>query len=518
MSSKTVPESKKKVKQAPGNLSRRQRKKKQNQKPLPNPYRFKPVGTTVSKTYGNITDQLRKSQMSAVAAYLTMPRDVAPVRLNLSLTSDKTALATPYHSITYAPTAVASVPSNRGIGCVVVYRDLLRNMALFQPLAASGTYLGRFTGNSLTGGFNTVYPVLATAAGDEVNTFDFAYFDFSAGFALHDDRLFCGSHVNRAGVWLNAFDTLNFTLPASVFLSFTVYALNGNEWIPVYANPAFGGPLFTFTPIVNGIGGYNGHNYYSVSVAVSGPDNCTVTLTTGAAADAWGWRPVSRASAKLDSINDARVSAVSLLLTNVAPVLTVNGIIRLAQFNVRDTTRVFNDNLVQLHESLGQTEDAFLGQVQKGVYGFLKPSTLADLNMQSPTEIDVGAGIAYSVDFPLVSRSPCLIATFQTTVDPIALTYTSAVFNVTCVTGVEFSTSDTWYTRGSATASEEECQKALSLVGSMPQFYENPLHWTDITKFITQAVGTFRAIAPPLAKILSAVVPSSIPALAALGL
>jgi hypothetical protein len=175
---------------------------------------------------------------------------------------------------------------------------------------------------------------------------------------------------------------------------------------------------------------------------------------------------------------------VGLLVSNTAPTLNNNGNCAMTQFDpgvdVADVVNQFANG----YQMVSQDTNAYVGSWINGMYGFLKPSDPSDFHMQHPFSYDPFADVMQNCSFPLVPSSGYLCSVFQVSVDAGATTYSAGAGHYIMTTSVEFSTTDIWFNSENPGPSDKAFEQASILLRPLPQFHENPLHFSDIMGWI----------------------------------
>jgi hypothetical protein len=205
------------------------------------------------------------------------------------------------------------------------------------------------------------------------------------------------------------------------------------------------------------------------------------------------------------SIDYTRILGASLLLTNTAPDWQRGGTVTGAQVNgdvmwyeyLADPTLIYDVNL-----KLQQTND-----YKNGMYTYFKPTA---------TEERAGGPFGLLKVFEHVAESTELLPNFKpfeqegfvicriSPPAPVALAnpdIASAAVFLTVTTLMEFVTTDQFFDVETPFNTPMEYFEFLRVLREAPQFFDNPFHFSDITKFIGKALGFIEKHGPSVMKI-----------------
>lgn len=448
--------------------------KKQNmviRPPTANVQRLTKEGTAIARRLLNPTT------LSPIIASFALPCDYPVVRIRNSYAADPTAVANPFTSFAYNATVAASTSANLGYASILMFRDVLRSYATFLPASPTYQYNLLFYNSSTNAeGDNVVFNWRFAT----VNLLPIAYAQNSVGFAPHGQVLYCGTHQNRRGIWLNINDTITFT--SSNTADIMVYYLSGAQWTIINSvaitTSAVVGPTTTA-------------GYYAFEIAAPAVSAGAGTLTgvlANSGGDVWGFNPIPNVASKQVSLTGVRVGAFSFLMTNTASDLNASGTIVAAQFNNGlDWVRSIGEGFASVLSTISATSGSYSGAAKMGCYGFAKPVNVGDLDFQLPFMADSASGAITTWDFPLVSKSPIVWTVANTAV--VGGSYPGSSFQATLHYGVEFTTYDPWFEKLPPVGSSAVFDEAMTALSMLPQFYENPIHWADIAAFIKKAAS-----------------------------
>lgn len=131
-------------------------------------------------------------------------------------------------------------------------------------------------------------------------------------------------------------------------------------------------------------------------------------------------------------------------------------------------------------------------QLATGGYGFLKPVEEDDFNYVDPFRFDVNGDVCHRGNFDSDER-PFIIFMLKAGGTTDATDPSRSIqlfFNY----NVEYETKDSWTAVAPASVSTAEASKAIAIIATMEQFYENPIHWDRILS----TIGKVARLAAPL--------------------
>jgi hypothetical protein len=416
-----------------------------------------------------------------VAAMLSLPHEHPPVRFADEYTGRPTAIASPYIVKSFS---VAQ--STLGAYMVMAFRDLLRSVIEFVPNAGLYNYAVQFPNYSPSQPNQATFTVQPSQA----IPIPFCCADFVGGGpgsnAVHGQKLYAGTHQNRRGFWMNEGDAFQVTPVVAGSLSplqttMEAYYLTGGEWVSVLdVLPDVLGAVISVSVINTG---YWAFEIFDNRLPPT-PYDITANIVSSTSMDKFAHLCMTNVQVHEESITGARVMGVGLLVSNTAPTLNNNGNCAMTQFDPGvDIADVVNQ-YANGYQMVSQDTNAYVGSWINGMYGFLKPSDPADFHMQHPFSYDPFADVMQNCSFPLVPTSGYLCAVFQVSVDAGSTTYSAGAGHYIMTTSVEFSTTDIWFNSENPGPSDKSFEQAAILLRPLPQFHENPLHFSDIMGWI----------------------------------
>lgn len=481
-------------------------------------------GVMTRREYGGV----RTAQVGAiagaemVAAALMLPLEKIPMRWRDVYSSAPTAVAHPFsiHSANFAV--------HQGIGV----QDPMWPAAgeTFQALSRSAAFACiRMVGNKYASNWN--YTAFFPGSGPTLdepgtsNTFSQAFGTNVAAMEINlpvchlvcgstycpgaNPMYFSGVHESRMGFWIDGHasipPTLSLdphkpgTLPGSAEIGFVVYGLERGMWKEVYSVKLSGSSKGTYAVLEPG--------YYAVDVILQYNPGALFNTEIGVRILGSGPNmvhyPLPDYNTKAASINSIRVNAVSGMVSCAAPSLMANGRVGSYQTPSGESWLPYM-RLGSINEVTSNAE-SMNGPFVTGAYSYMKPRSSTDSAMQT---------LAYSTHaacaIPLLPPGGWLVQRVEVLPDDATaspLTYSAAECYFTAAYGVEFSTGDTWYDQEPPTLTVGECEAAMQLICDAPQHFENPLHFSDITKFLKSAGRTALHYGPTILSLLESVAP-----------
>lgn len=236
----------------------------------------------------------------------------------------------------------------------------------------------------------------------------------------------------------------------------------------------------------------------------STPEVLVSRISIKSCSDFLGHLPVPHVAEKMSAIESVRVNAVACLLTNESPLLQLQGKVVGIQFGASHDWQ----SALQYNDVAG-LNNAHQSQLKDGKYGFLKPSQPHDFGLQQPFIFN-DAGEIEDTTYSVIPEHDYLVISAQTGVGvSVAQTteipqYLGGVCYITPCWGLEFRTSDVWFPQSTA---DVMCTSDLLVIRRLPQWHENPLHFSDVLNFVKRAAGWSLRVGSalaPLARMLAA--------------
>jgi hypothetical protein len=183
-----------------------------------------------------------------------------------------------------------------------------------------------------------------------------------------------------------------------------------------------------------------------------------------------------------------RNTALSLMYTNEASPLHRQG--KIAGYQATSPHSWTNYAFGQATGAVGdsgfnivsQLNGASVLPLEKGMYGFLRPTQLKDFDLRAVlNDAEIGANAPAPMPYKLVDDSDYLVMYAVCSDEAGTDGY------ITMSSHVEYTTDDLWREAEVPVYNSKVYEEAVALLSRMPQFHENPLHFADITKFLRRA-------------------------------
>jgi len=193
-----------------------------------------------------------------------------------------------------------------------------------------------------------------------------------------------------------------------------------------------------------------------------------------------------------DSITRLRILGAALRLMNVASEQYIAGSVVADQVEPSTCWSTYATAGVDPFALIASQRGQDIRDFKKGIYGFLKPVEEDDFQYLDIFRFDNTGAVTHRGDYNsderpyviMVPRSGGVADGF----DPSRSTQVFYNFSV------EYETKDIWTSVESSFMLPEETSKAVQVIASMEQFYENPVHWDKILR----TIGSLARLAAPI--------------------
>jgi hypothetical protein len=176
--------------------------------------------------------------------------------------------------------------------------------------------------------------------------------------------------------------------------------------------------------------------------------------------------------------NALRITAASLMYSNNAPLLNLQGKVSMVQLS-QGTNWM---NFIGQFSLISKATDAVTMSIEKGIYGWIKPTQTDDFNFTSNIVYNQTGDIIDST-YPIDNPLPFLLCYAQ-----VALASGQDGY-WTISDGVEYITTDNWRPTGKARGSEAEINAAFDFLKAHVQFTENANHLTKLANGLKNFFG-----------------------------
>lgn len=430
----------------------------------------------------NKTIKATSSQMRLLSSF-TLPRETESVRLSTNYGGDKTAIAKLFRK-----SNIDGVTMVGGVGdlprtnvAAFAFRDPLRSFIQSVGVSATDTYT-YFNNFSFTAAnAKIVYPNFEGPLNLDTTASNIS----PHGPALYPGRL--GISDPYRGFLCSPGDAMFISITgragAGGVYQLALCKLVGAQWVEVQSpnveiSQGSGGSAVLGIPEV----GYYAWNIFCNSSGLGTSLTVVGGMSVVHAASAanymvWGQLALPRIGENVEAVRAYRISSVSLMMTNTASPLNRQGQITGLQLPKRTS---WIDNID--YEELASSNKAFTLNVVNGLYGFLKPTSSTDFEMDSFQYSTDGDDFEYVFD--ILPKSDYL--TIQASIETDA--GRQGIF--TPCHHIEFETLSQWFSTDTARGLPTDLDFALRAMSNMAQWHENDFHLSDIWEGIKSAASS----------------------------
>lgn len=359
-----------------------------------------------------------------------------------------------------------------------LFRDPLRAIVTFvaNPSGKSYNYTSRHY-NAITNLVATTVPVLAhTSNSQPINILYLvdANLGSSTNLHPHSNTLYPGLVDGQSYVWGDSGATFTFAQGVSDTSAYIdVLLFDGQIGANIARTAAFSGSAVTYT---TGQAGYFAFNYVVGTYNVGQ----TVSVAVSGSGDVFGHLAMPYVDTHLIDLVRVRVLSASILLSNVASQLNKEGSLYVAQFQ---TSKLWWENLAPTQ--IAAARNSYVGPMEKGVYGFLKPASARDFEYVTSTTVN--NGVISTTGFDLTA--PLEYVAVATVSVGVGTTFPGLDALVTYNHAIEFVTEDQFFEAELPMYTVQQVQTAMEEVSAIPQFYENPIHLAAIGSLLMKGAS-----------------------------
>jgi len=422
------------------------------------------------------------SSVTRLLASIALPKDYLVPRLGGSMGSDPTALANPWSkfAVSFPQSVVAEL--NTTTFQAFVFRDPLRAYIGAYQCPNGATYGANFLWN-FAAGFQ-VFPRYAAPGGASWTHGDLVY-----GSTLYPGHV--GQTDQHRGFLFSTGQSLSVSVsdggcPPGAVVTVVTKRLSAGVWVPIIEFTILSGMgvVTSVQPILQ-------TGYYAITVSCASPtpfvgtdSPAQWTLTTLPATPIWQQLALPNYSDNYKFIDAIRITGVSLMYTNTSAPINRQGQVVGLQCPKGSSWFQFTDFDTVASDKKSEARD-----IVNGNFGFLKPTSLADFNMNVP-------------EFPSDTSAPLTQDAFDDNVFLIYPTtdYLCTIAQVLLPVGqsgyitlgysTEYTTLNQWIQVQTGNLGEPEIASALELLSKMPQWHENDLHWDDVWSWIKDTASS----------------------------
>lgn len=361
-----------------------------------------------------------------------------------------------------------------------LFRDVLRSTVQFvaNPTVGGVTPTYSYTAQFVTNSALALYTLYPADASEEVELDVLSLYDTNAAstsstfFHPHGPVLYPGQALGRKAIYMDIGAVITWTQSVgSSSMELLTYLWDGMNFNLVGTKISFAASTAVFTVTA----GTYSQGYYAFAVQdTSATANHLSAILTGNG-DVFGHRSIPQVEGQLINLQQSRVLANSLLISNTASAMNVEGSVWAAQFPGSELW--YNR---QTSASIGLARDLYDGRAATGVYGWLKPYKTSDFDYRAV--ISQNGSIVTNSSFPLDNSSPFIVMTVNTV--STGTTWPGLDLLLTQAMAIEFVTQSQWYENELPMMTTLARIQAIDKLEAVPQFSENPTHLENIWESI----------------------------------
>jgi len=250
---------------------------------------------------------------------------------------------------------------------------------------------------------------------------------------------------------------------------------------------------------------------YSLKIFTTAQQIFEYEIMLWATGNQWGFSPMSYIEDVQSSIGGIRVPAISIMLTQRSAVLSQGGQICGCQLKNGESweSPIASGNP---YSELASRSTSWFGTLQQGIYGFLKPTSQPEFDIQRSFEVEDGEVVGYHNPINPVGSWLMICASAPPFTVPDS--FPGGLAYLTVNYGIEFVTDNIWFSQFIADSTAQEFERALEILKNTQQWHENPMHLRDLVRSAMSAGRTALKLAPSIAKIVGTLVPGVAPSAA----
>jgi len=416
---------------------------------------------------------------AAIARAITSPHDSFPLRIHDAYANAPTAIGRPFaiQPISWNPVGTAN-PVNNDLPltdtALFVFRDLLRAYIYYDQNLAQQNYVYIAKFSNKVGLLQTYSPAIGTET-----PLPMVLFTANTTYRPHGTTLYTGRSEgsNVKYVWLEALTAVTFTMALTETVAGYVTYVALQDGLPtaeVKVNFTASTTL-TFNVATSA--------YYAFTMNASTAVNNIVTMTIASNGGVFCHNPMPGVNAVLASVQAARIYAASLMLTDEASDLTNQGKVVIYQASQGQEWQdyVSFSTAGSLFSAVASSNTSHVERLADGIYGYLKPTSSKDFDMESFIEVDVGDTVN-DAWFNISPKHAFLVAYAQATASGAGDCYATFSYHV------EYETDNVFIDAAPPTANARSLERGMELIAYLPQFSCNPLHLKEIWGAIKQGL------------------------------
>jgi len=448
----------------------------------------------------------RKRNVASLMAAIALPKVAAPIRWTIGTSSAYTSISTPFAVIeaplqypitTFAPMVVA------GQSIAFAFRSILRSLVYYDPneSATTATYVGQFyiEGTGLA-------PESSQVEGNADLPLVCWVNDGATTYYPHGVTLYSGSSGDsKRWVWMNAWDQLNVSgsVSESGAGSLYFYQLIGKSPHLISSSDLSVGTInASFGAVLSGDEkGPIAPGYYCLSA-----ENFSLVQITAVklliSADCFCQLPAQDFDFNCGSIQDSRVVGTSLMFTNTTTLLSLGGSVAGYQGHKGKNWYDYTGNVFSaVSSSIGATTM----DVKNGMYGFLLPAGLQDLEMIQEFSYSIADECVQDSFLDVTPNFDYIMIAPQVPVT----TGISGLWTIS--QQIEYMTDDVWRAVSKPYVTSKDVEDAMQALSTFRQFHTNSFHfsdiWNGIKSFASSVLGGVQKYGPAILKGATALAP-----------
>jgi hypothetical protein len=431
-----------------------------------------------------------------LAMAIALPGTCPNLRLRASPADSMPTACTSCHLLTTVKTPAADVnyPSfmPTGTSFVALFRDPLRSIVQYVTACPAYTYTLQF--RDFGAAVAPTFTVNVNQPWSDVPV-DALYATSATAGAPHGPTLYMGRSGGHSYIWLDKGSIITVTQSAVVAANMSVYAYNGED-DPVFG-AAFAAGSWSYTCAAP-LGQYV--RLVVIPLAATA-HNLTIVLT--GVGDSFAHLAIPNIQNHYTQLVKARVNAASLMASPVASVLNQGGTITAGNLegNVLWNSVISTSLLTSL--PVGEFDERLF---TKGMYTYLRPSSLDELSMVSYAKFDsLSTLVPSELGFPLDNNFRYVVMLLTT--DVVGAVAPGLEYLRTSNWDLEYQTPDQWFEDHRPPGTYFDAVEALRLLETVELFHDNPLHFSDVKNALRGGFNFMRKHARKVTSAFSALFP-----------
>jgi len=288
----------------------------------------------------------------------------------------------------------------------------------------------------------------------------------------HGLYLYPGEFEEENFIWADTGDIITLAFPAIVSgksITAYIYKFQGNEveFVADVTQNSVGLTTLTYTFIDN--------MYFSIRILHVGLTNTQVDFDLTGAGPVYCQRTINTLFEQLPALDTGRILSVSLHVQNTANELDRNG--EVAGYQVPKNLEW--QSFIQDYRKTSSASQAKTFEAPKGIYGFLRPTTITEFEYLNFVDTDPEYGYVSRTSFPLVTNSEYLTVAITAGVGA-STSNTGRKFTIKVCHTFEFMSESQWFDKQEPPNNQKTVEEALVTMRAIPNWHENPSHIKDL--------------------------------------